>query len=54
MGIIYILLPASILLALIGLIAFLWSVRNDQFEDLDTPSKRILFDDENSVKPEKK
>ena len=45
MGIIYILLPASIFLAFLGLIAFIWSVKKGQFDDLDTPDKRILFDD---------
>ena len=45
MGIIYILLPLSILLGLIGLIAFIWSVRSGQYDDLETPDKKILFDE---------
>ena len=50
MGIIYILLPLSILLALGGLVAFLWAQRKDQFEDLDTPAVRMLFDEEKKNK----
>ena len=45
MDIIYLLLPASLILALCGLWAFIWASRNGQFEDLDTPPYRILFDD---------
>jgi cbb3-type cytochrome oxidase maturation protein len=33
------------------LVAFIWAVKNNQFEDDYTPSVRILFDDE-IVKPD--
>lgn len=46
MEIIYFLLPASLLIALVGFFAYLWSVRSGQFEDLDTPALRMLADDE--------
>ena len=45
MSVIIILLIASISVAAIFLIAFLWSVRSGQFEDDYSPSSRILFDD---------
>lgn len=45
MGIIYILIPASILLGLVGLIGFIWAVKSDQYEDLDSPDKKILFEE---------
>ena len=47
MNILVILVPVSIILGAIGLIAFLWSLRSDQYEDLEGASQRILFDDEN-------
>jgi cbb3-type cytochrome oxidase maturation protein len=50
MGIVYALLPLSILLAIIFLIGFLFSVRRGQFDDLDTPARRILFDDRDKNK----
>jgi len=53
MGVIYILLTISIIVALIFFIAFVVAVRNGQFDDSYTPSVRILFDDE-LVKPEDK
>ncbi|RMG39325.1 MAG: cbb3-type cytochrome oxidase assembly protein CcoS [Candidatus Dadabacteria bacterium] len=46
MDIIYLLLPLSLLLALVGLAAFIWATRSGQFDDLDTPQIRMLFDDE--------
>ncbi len=47
MSIIFILIGVSLLLALGFLAAFLWSVRSGQYEDDETPSMRILFDNEN-------
>jgi cbb3-type cytochrome oxidase maturation protein len=46
MSIFFILLPLSIFLGLVFLVAYLWSVKNDQFEDLDTPAVRVLLDEE--------
>ena len=45
MEILFILLPASLALALLALIGFLWSTRSGQLRDLDTPAKRILFEE---------
>jgi len=45
MSAIYIMLPISLLLALIFLVAYIWSVRSGQFEDTQTPAMRILPDD---------
>ena len=41
---------ASILIAGGFLIAFIWSVKNDQFADDYTPSVRILFEEKNTEK----
>ena len=50
MGVIYILIIASLVVALGFLIAFIWSVKNGQYDDDYTPSVRMLFDDENIEK----
>jgi cbb3-type cytochrome oxidase maturation protein len=42
----FILIGISIVVAGSFLAAFLWSVKNGQFDDDYTPSIRILFDDE--------
>ena len=41
-----ILIPVALLLGLSGLAAFLWSLRNGQFEDPDGAAMRILIEDE--------
>ncbi len=51
MSAIYIMLPASLLLAGIFLAAYIWSVRSGQFEDTTTPAMRILPDDK-PISPE--
>jgi cbb3-type cytochrome oxidase maturation protein len=50
MSVIFLLLIASITVAAIFLIAFLWSVKKGQFEDEESPPVRILFDDTPSTK----
>ncbi len=46
MSIIILLILFSLLLAIAFLFAFIWSVKDGQFDDDYTPSVRILFDDE--------
>ena len=45
MEVIFILIAASLLLAGGFLAAFIWAVKNGQFDDPYTPSVRILMDD---------
>lgn len=45
MPVIFILISASLLLAIGFLFGFIWSVKNGQYDDEYTPSVRILFDD---------
>ncbi len=51
MSVIIILLIASITVAGLFLVAFLWSVRSGQFEDDISPASRILFDDKPPSSP---
>lgn len=44
MEIVFVLIPVSLVIVIIALWAFVWAVRNDQFEDLDKEAFRILFD----------
>ncbi len=46
MTILYIALPVALMLAVASVLAFIWSVRSGQLDDLDTPPVRMLFDDE--------
>lgn len=53
MNIFYLLIGVSLLAALIFLGAFIWAVRNGQFDDNETPSIRMLFDDDDENDSEK-
>jgi len=46
----FILIGISIFVAVIFLVAFLWSVNNGQYDDDYTPSVRMLFDNETESK----
>ena len=45
MEFVYIALPLALAIAIFALIAFIWAARSGQFDDLETPSRRVLFDD---------
>ncbi len=46
MTILYLLIPIAMALAVAAVITFTWAVRQGQFDDLETPAIRVLFDDE--------
>ncbi len=46
MEIIFLILPLTAFLALLGLFAYFWCVRHGQFDDLETPSVRLLNSDD--------
>ena len=45
------LIPTALLLGLLGLAGFLWTLRSGQFDDLDGAAHRILLDDEERPLP---
>jgi cbb3-type cytochrome oxidase maturation protein len=46
MNILVILVPLALLLGVVGLFGFLWSVENGQYDDVDGTARRILSDDD--------
>jgi len=50
MSVVFIALPFALLLALLFLAAFVWSVRSGQMDDLETPALRI-FSEEDEITP---
>ena len=46
MDILLLLIPLALLLGLIGLGAFFWTLKNNQYDDLEGSAHRILLDDE--------
>ena len=51
MEILLLLIPLSVVLALLIGGAFWWSVRSGQFDDLDGPAHRIVADDDSPSRP---
>lgn len=54
MDILYLLIPLSLVLVFVIAIFFWWSLRSNQYDDLDGPGHRILMDDDRNpsgVKP---
>ncbi len=46
MNILVYLLPIALVLGLTGLVAFVWALRNGQYDDVEGASLRILSDDD--------
>jgi len=44
-GLLY-LIPVAIFLGLLGLAAFIWSLKSGQYDDLEGAAERILYDDD--------
>lgn len=46
MSSLYFLIPLTVMLLVLAIVAWLWSVRSGQYNDLEKEANRILFDDE--------
>jgi len=51
MSVLMIMIPLALLLAGLGVAAFVIAVNRGQFDDLDTPALRAVFDDDDLVPP---
>ena len=49
MEILYLLIPVSLVIAALAVGIFFWAVKSGQYDDLEGPAWRILFDDEPRV-----
>ena len=49
MSVILIMIPAAIVLAGLGVWAFIVAAKRGQFDDLDTPAIRAVYDDEDEI-----
>lgn len=45
MGVLFFLIPIALVVVTAAVLAFRWAVTDGQFDDLDTPSLRVLADD---------
>ncbi|BDV35319.1 cbb3-type cytochrome oxidase assembly protein CcoS [Methylocystis sp. MJC1] len=46
MTVLLFLIPLALLLGLLALVAFMWSLKRGQFDDLDGAAHRVLMDDD--------
>lgn len=46
MNVLVVLIPVSLILGGVGLIAFIWTLKNDQYGDPEGDAARILLDDD--------
>ncbi len=46
MTVLYLLVPLALFFAAAAVATFIWAVRSGQFDDLETPAVRVLFDDD--------
>lgn len=54
MDILLLLIPVTLFLLLSAGLLFWWTVRSGQYDDLDSPGQRILFEDDEHLIPTKK
>ena len=54
MEIILMLIPAALVIGGVAFIVFYWSVKSDQYEDMDGEAHRILRDDDEDMIPGRK
>ena len=45
MSVLFVLVPLALLLVIIFVVAYAWSSRSGQFDDLTTPAMRVLHDE---------
>jgi len=50
--IVVVLVPLMLMLVTVGIVLFNWAVKNGQYDDLEGPAHRILYDDDKDRIPE--
>jgi cbb3-type cytochrome oxidase maturation protein len=50
-SILYLLIPLAIVLMIVALAFFAWTVKSGQYDDMEGPAHRILMDDDDPMIP---
>lgn len=53
MEILYLLIPIAVVLMVVAVVAFTWTVKSGQYDDMDGPAHRMLMDDDDPRIPRK-
>lgn len=51
MTILYLLIPLAVIIMIVAVGFFMWTIKSGQYEDLDGPAYRILMDDDDPMIP---
>jgi cbb3-type cytochrome oxidase maturation protein len=51
MSILYLLIPLAVVLMIVAVAFFMWTIKSGQYEDLEGPAHRILMDDDDPMIP---
>lgn len=52
MNIVLILIPITLVLVSVGILVFNWAVKSGQYDDLEGPAHRILYEDDRDMIPD--
>lgn len=52
MSTLYLLIPIAVILVIVAVLLFIWSIKSGQFEDLEGPGFKILMDDDDDLVPD--
>jgi len=50
MNVLIFLIPIALFLSFIGLIAFVWTLKSGQYDDMDGAAQRVLLDEDEKPK----
>jgi len=53
MNVLIVLIPVSLAMGIVGVAAFLWSLRAEQYEDLSGDAERILYAEDRPISSKK-
>ncbi len=53
MQILYLLIPLGVIIMALAVVAFIWTVKSGQYDDMDGPAHRILMDDDDPLIPKR-
>lgn len=49
MSVLLLMIPMALVLGLGFVFAFMWAAKSEQFDDVETPAHRILFEDDKMI-----
>jgi len=52
LSILYLLLPIAIFFLILAIAFFFWAIKNDQYDDMESPALKIVIDDHQKKKNE--